>query len=313
MSNHAPVPQIKASLANTAMRALGRAVDVHTMTGLARRLLDRRYDLHDRTGFQRSIPIPSLDAARQIVEDIRKAGLFLDLVNLLIEIQDEGLMGRRYSVPHLRELVRGIHELGFDYDHENRMFVEDPHVRMTRNWGVLREGQRYVITFLRLDVVGNSTLVRKHQRAHIEKVYTDLAGLVHASAVRRNGRLWSWEGDGGLAAFYFSNKNSVAALAAIEVVHELFLYNRLVRRIGEDLRVRMAVHAGPTDYTHNMEEIKKSDTIKRVIEIESRFAKPNTVAVSNTVYSTLEPRVAQQLRPVRDSGGCYAYELRWER
>lgn len=306
--------QVGATLASIAVRALSGCVDVHTMEELARRLLDRYYDLYQRTGFQSSIPIPKVDAALQVVNDIRAAGKFLDLVNLLVQMQDQGLAGRTYAIPHLRELVRGIHDLGFDYDQDTRMFVEDPRVRKTPNWGVLLEGEPYVFTFVRLDVVGNSMLVRRFPRQRVEQAYADLAAIVQHCIERRNGRVWSWEGDGGLVAFFFSNKNTLATLAAISIVHELFLYNRLTPRLEVPLEVRIAVHNGVAEYTANVEKIRKNETIKRTIQIESKYTKPGSITVSNAVYTTLEPRVANQLSPLRgvEASGLYTYQLRWE-
>jgi class 3 adenylate cyclase len=285
------------------------------MEDLGRRLLDRYYDLHERTGFQSSIPIPKLDAARQVVNDIRAAGRFLDLVNLLVQMQEQGLAGRTYVIPHLRELVRGVHELGFDYDQDSRMFVEDPRVRKTSNWGVLLEGEPYVFTFLRIDVVGNSVLVRRFPRQRVEQAYADLAAIVQRCVERRNGRVWSWEGDGGLAAFFFSNKNTLATLAAVSIIHELFLYNHLTPRLDVPLDVRVAVHNGVAEYTGNVERIRKSETIKRTIQIEGKYTKPGSVTVSHAVYTTLEPRVANQLAPVpgAEAAGFYNYQLRWEK
>jgi len=305
---------VDASLAAIAVRAIGGSLDVRIMEDIARRLLDRYYDLHERTGFRTSIPVPKGDAARQVVNDIRAGGKFLDFANLLLQMQDQGLAGRTYAIPHLRELVRGIHDLGFDYDQEARMFVEDPRVRKTPNWGVLSEGEPYVFTFVRLDVVGNSILVRRHPRPAVEQAYAYLAGLAQRCVERHNGRVWSWEGDGGLAAFLFSNKNTLATLAAIAIIHELFFYNHLTSRLEFPLEVRVAVHNGVAEYTGNVEDIRKNETIKRTIQIEDKYTKPNTVTVSSTVYTTLEPRIANQLLPVRaiGAGGCYSYQMRWE-
>jgi class 3 adenylate cyclase len=305
---------VGAQLASVAARALA-AVDVQTMEDIGRRLLNRYYDLHERTGFQSSIPVPKLDAARQVINDVRASGKFLEFVNLLLQMQEQGLVGRTYQLPHLRELVRGVHDLGFDYDQETRMFVEDPRVRKSPNWGVLREGEPYVFTFVRLDVVDNSTLVRRFARQRVEQAYGDLAAIVGRCVDRQNGRVWSWEGDGGLAAFFFSNKNTVATLAAVSIIHELFFYNHLMPRLEVPLEVRVAVHNGVAEYTSNVEEIKKNETIKRTIQIESKYTRPSSVTVSNTVYTTLEPRVANQLSPVTAPGadGCHSYQIRWEK
>lgn len=105
---------------------------------------------------------------------------------------------------------------------------------------------------------------------------------------KRNGRIWNWEGDGGLAAFYFSQKNNSAVLSAMEIIHELFIYNMVGCRMDERLKVRIAVHSGPCQYRHNFEDIS-SDTIKKIVEIEFKYTKPDSVTFSSSVYLTLLP------------------------
>jgi hypothetical protein len=51
--------------------------------------------------------------------------------------------------------------------------------------------------------------VRKYPADVIEKTYEDLRLMVEGAIDKRNGRIWSWEGDGGLVAFFFSHKCSM--------------------------------------------------------------------------------------------------------
>ena len=48
------------------------------------------------------------------------------------------------------------------YDNNNKMFVEDSSIRISRNWGVLLEEEEYTFSFIRLDIVGNTKLVKKY-------------------------------------------------------------------------------------------------------------------------------------------------------
>ncbi|MCK4803849.1 MAG: hypothetical protein KAT88_04805 [Spirochaetes bacterium] len=299
-------------LMHLAARALAESMDVRTMTHLVRRLL-RNYDLSKSSGFRQNVPIPNKTAAKQIVKDIRDSELFLPFIDLLIKIGHAGLMGRRYRVPHLREILSEIKKAGFLYDEEFEMFVEDPRVRRTKNWGVLREGEEYVLTFLCIDIVGNSDLVRKYPDEIIKSTYTDLRNIVQNAGEKRNGRIWNWEGDGGLAAFYFSQKNNSAVLSAMEIIHELFIYNMVGCRMDERLRVRIAVHSGPCQYRHNFEDIT-SDTIKKIVEIESKHTKPDNVTFSSSAYLTLDHILTEQLKPFKAGGAqsLYRYELLWE-
>jgi class 3 adenylate cyclase len=282
------------------------------MKHFANRLLNN-YDIYERTCFPHNIAIPNKTAAKQIVKDIRDSGLFLQFVDMLIDIGSTGLMGRKYRVPHLREIVAEINKSGFVYDEEFKMFVEDSRLRKTKNWGVLREGEEYIFTFLRVDTVGNTDLVRKYPDDLIQLTYSDLRIIVQNVVEKRKGRIWSWEGDGGIGAFYFSHKNNSAALSAMAIIHELFIYNKLRCRLGEPLRVRMAVHSGPCEFTFNTEDIK-GDIIKSLNEIESKFTKPNSVTFSSNVYNMLDHILQGQLEIIEaaKNPSFYRYEIKWE-
>ncbi len=304
--------RINVRLRDLLLQALVESMSVEMMVMLAQRLI-LDYDLYERTGFPGNMSMPNRDAARQIIQDIHDNRLLLQFAGLLVVMHTEGFMGRKYVIPHLREIVAEIHGAGFVFDREYHAFVEDSRIRRTRNWGTLLEGQEYVFSFLSLDVVGNTALVREYPELMVKATYGDLRGIVQRAVERREGRLWNWQGDGGLVAFYFANKYNAATLSAIDILHELFLYNRLECRIKSPLSVRLAVHGGPCEFRHSTGEIA-SDTIKRTLEIEAEHTGPNTVTVSNVVYLALDPLLQGMLRPVPTGGGStlHGYELRWE-
>jgi len=299
-------------LLHLATRALAESMDVRSMIHLARRFI-RNYDLYERMGFSRNISIPNKDAASQIVRDMKESELMFDFVAMLIKVRETSLGGRKYRVPYLGEMLGEIRKTGVIYDKDTNMFSEDPRVMQTMNWGVLREFEEYIFTFLRIDIVGNSTLVRQNPEDAIQKTYSDLRTIVQTSIIKRNGRIWNWEGDGGLVAFYFSNKNVHAVISAMEILHELYIYNLVYSVLNNPLRVRIAVHSGLCQFRHNFEDIK-SDTIKKIMHLESKCTKPDTVSVSSAVYQMLNQTMVEQLRQVNNGTELpyYCYELRWE-
>jgi class 3 adenylate cyclase len=305
--------KVKPSLVSLAVRALAESMGVHIMEKTARVLIPG-YNLHKRTGFPESIPIPNIDASKQIVKDMNNLEIFPHFINLLIKIQFEGYMGRKYPIAHLREIIEELTEYGFIYDKINKIFVEDPKIVRTRNWGTLRNDTEYIFAFLRLDIVRNSELVRKYSTELISKTYADLKDIVDIAIERRNGRVWIWEGDGGLVAFYFSYKNILATISAMEIIHELFIYNQLFCQLDEPLAVRIAVHRGPCEYTEYEDDLMNSDTIKQAIEIEQRYAKPDSVTISKIVYEALVSTLADRFKAVKTEGSVnyYNYQLKWK-
>ena len=103
---------MKRHLKTLSINSLTEALDIKTMLNLAN-LLMTGYDsdyIYNRTGFPRNMPMPPREVARQIVEDVNSLDLYLDFVTVLIRMQEEGLKGRIYRIPYLRELLNDILE-----------------------------------------------------------------------------------------------------------------------------------------------------------------------------------------------------------
>ena len=301
--------RVKARVRTLASRALAESMEVKTMVHLVRRLFGT-YDLHERTGFPASVPIPNRDAARQIVDDVVEAGRFLEFAALMLEVERLGMEGRTYRFPRLQAIIHEILDVGYSYDVRTRSFVEDSAIRTTRNWGVLREGESYVMAFLGVDVVGNSHLVREHGQEAMSELYGTLRSLVASIAERRNGRLWGWEGDGGIAAFTFEEQNQRATIAGMELLNELLIYNLVECPLRDGIHVRLTVHNGPCVYHRNGTELK-NDTVKRVWDIDSRHGLADTLIVTDAVYPSLARVVANSLKPltVASDQTFYSYSV----
>lgn len=308
---------MKRHVRTLAINSLTEALDIKTMLNLAN-LLMTGYDsdyVYNRTGFPKNMPMPPREVARQIIDDINTLGLFLDFVSILIHIQDEGFRGRHYRIPYLRELLNDILEQGYIYEPTRKMFIEDPEVRRTPNWGVLKLNEEYTISFLRVDIVGNSGLVRKYPSDMIRTTYGDFKNIVTHTVEKRNARIWNWEGDGGLAAFYFgSNIHQSAVLCGMEILHELFLYNRLRSPLDEVLNIRIAVHSGPCEFFINPADLDRNETIITIKDLEKNNTDTDSLSISRTVFVMLDPLVAGQFETIQRNKKteCYNYRLRWE-
>lgn len=305
--------QVSAGLANMTEKAIAESLDMQNLKMIADRLFPN-YDFNKKTGFSYNLTIPRQVAAKQFISDVKGSGMFIKLVQVLVEMHTTGYMGKKYPIKNLREIISLLRETGIIYDMENRIFVEDPAVRKTKNWGTLTEGEQYLFALLRLDIAGNSKLVREYPDDIIQATYSDFREIVQDAIDKRNGRIWSWEGDGGLVAFFFSSKSLYATFAGMDIVNRLFLYNLTKCRLKQPLGVRIAVHSGLMDYTDNEEELKRSDIVKTVMEIEAGHTGPNTLTVSDMAVKTFCGSLLEQFRPMPAGNKTYFnYSLEWEK
>jgi hypothetical protein len=294
------------------VNSLSQSIPIQTMLKIVK-ITDPSYNLYERTGFPNNIPIPSIDAARQITKDVIQEGHLIDFVKNLIEIDKNGLMGNRTNIRFLSQIIRELDAFGYTYDERQNSFIEKTNIKKTPHWGILQEGKIYEITFLSVDIVKNSELVRRHDQMVITTTYRNVRDIFIQNIEKRNGRVWTWEGDGGIAAFYFENKNVKAVLCGIEILLELFYYNLLKSNLKENLKVRIAVHTGPCQYSANIEKLE-SDTLRTLIFMNNEYTAPDTMTISPNVYSDMGSKLELFFKPFSSKNGKYLYQymIEWE-
>ncbi|MCK5200413.1 MAG: adenylate/guanylate cyclase domain-containing protein [Spirochaetales bacterium] len=306
--------QITRNLAILCARALKESMDMRDMCHLAKRLIPD-YDIYKQSGFPESFAIPSIDAAKQIVSDIVDSNLFFQLIQILIHMNQEGFMGRKIPISYLNDILKYIYSSGYIFDSENQIFVENPRIQKTRNWGALQEGESYALAFLAIDIIGNTKIVQKYSKEIVETTYTELNFIVQNAIDKRNGRFWMWEGDGGVISFFFGNKNLDATLAAVEIMNNVFLYNRTICKLTEPLRIRISVHSGVCEYTERNDYLKKLEVMKIIAEMEKTHSTAHSICISYPVRMMLDGFIADQFVPLGSSNTSkyYRYELEWEK
>jgi hypothetical protein len=298
-------------LAASMKKSLHESLNTDMLARLAHEVFADEYELHERTGFPASVAVPGQVAVDCIVDDALSRGRILHLAERLARLDREGFMGRPYRIVGLREVFKGIAAEGYLWDEATEHFMEDPRIRRTPSWGRLLPGEEHRFSLLRVDVVRNSQLVRAHGEAAARDAFDDLRAILARCVELRSGRIWSWEGDGALAAFLFGHSTTSAVLAGMALLHELFLYDRIHNSLGEPLRVRAAVHTGPLRYYPDMGDIAKQETVLEVMEAESRWTPPGSLSVTPAVAPTLDRVILDRFKPdVAELSRLLVYELR---
>jgi hypothetical protein len=294
------------------INSLSQSMPVHTMVKLAK-MIDPNYDLYERTGFPQNIPIPTIDAARQITQDIIQDGHLIDFVKNMIEVDRDGIMGKKTGIRFLSQIIKELDVFGYTYDERKGAFVEKIDVKKTAYWGVLQEGKTYELTFLLIDIVKNSELVRRYRQEVIADTYRHLRDIFFRDVEKRNGRVWLWEGDGGISAFYFDNKNVKAVLSGVEIMLELFFFNLLKSPLKDQLKVRIAVHTGPCQFSSAIDKVE-SDTLHALQLMSDEYTLPDTMTISPSVYSDMGSKLELFFKPFSLKNGkhLYRYQLEWE-
>jgi len=246
------------------------------------------YNIYERSGFPKGYPIGSQDTADRIVLDLIQDGCYVDFVEILIRVDTKGYMGRRYAFRGLDDVISDVIQAGFSYDSTTGQFFENQSRQVTRNWGRLLEGDERQMAVMRLDIAGNSILVKENPKSSIDKAYGDLRKIVTNAVVSRLGRLWTWEGDGALAVFMLGRYSLMAIFAAMDILNEMFIYNKTGNPLNSDIKLRVSVHSGELVYSDNETKCLKADTVRKAVTLESKAAAPNSLVISESLAMSLD-------------------------
>ena len=278
--------KIKNANSSACIKCLQLSLPVNMMICFAR-LVNPRYNIYKRTGLKEGMPISNQNAAQRIVADMIQDGFFVDFVETLVRIQTDGYMGRRYDLWGLNNVVIGVINEGYSFDKVSGRFFENQRQRISPNWGRLQEGDEREMAVLRLDIAGNSALVKSNSHSKVEEAYNDVRHIVNRVVTGRLGRLWSWEGDGALAVFLVGSVEQMAVYAGMEILHELFFYNHLRNPLNSPVNVRLGAHIGQIRYSDSELERLKNETVKKAAILEG-MAASNSLCVSYNLYLTMD-------------------------
>ena len=304
--------KIKQKFIQLLIRALCGSVDGHTIISFGRRVMPD-YDFYRSMGLSDSLSIPKRDIAKHLIDELIEKEYILDFVALMITATHEGLNGKVYRFPDLNLIIKEINDEGLLYDSSLGMFIEDSQIRRTKNWGVLKENGSYIFTFLRIDIVGNTVMVRKYEPEKIKKVFKIILDELQEIAEEKEGRIWHWAGDGGVISFFSRNRNERAVLSAMEILHRMFTFNHFMNPLDEPVQLRMAVSSGQCFFSMDEQKILHNESIKKIMALEASYTQPDSITITDEVLLHLDPLLgAKFLKKERKNGSSlHNYSLRW--
>ena len=247
------------------------------------RMVYPNYDIYKNSGYKKGHLISSQETANLIVIDMLRDGYYVDFVELLIRIDTKGFKSQCYALRGLDDVIDDVINAGYSFDEGTGQFFEDQSQQVTRNWGRLLEGDERQMAVLRLDIAGNSLLVKENPKPLVDRAYDDLRKIVTQAIVSRLGRLWMWEGDGALGVFMLGDYSSKAIYAGMEILNEMFIFNKKHNPLNSNINLRIAVHSGSLVYTEKETQYSKADVVRNAITLESKAAVPNSLVISESL------------------------------
>ncbi|MGQ9630239.1 MAG: hypothetical protein ACUVXI_07965 [bacterium] len=256
--------------------------------------LDRDFDVYSRSGFAyaQGVSMPQGEAARIIVDHFTKIHRLEDLIAAVIKLDGNYLKGRAISLRGTDGLSRFLRQHGYFYNPDTGRLERRRANGQIDSWAFVHEGNEYSFGFLSVDISGNSKIVSRYPREDVERVYRSLYKYLCEKVERRHGRFWSWQGDGGLCAFYCDDISNAAVNSAVDILLGMPLFNTESNSLNDDIRLRLAVHRGKAIYIAQKGNIISED-INFVSHLEKNGTDVNSISISDRIFRELSPRMGR--------------------
>lgn len=148
-------------------------------------------------------------------------------------------------------------------------------------------------TFLQVDIADHSRIVRENKTELVDETFNRFESFVENEVEMRGGKIWSWQGDGGLCGFESSDCEDRATLSATSILIGMQMFNIEQNMLPDNLDVCIAAHAGYVKVAGNKGSIH-SEVINFVSNLEERAVEKNTVCVSTDVFGELSEQIKKR-------------------
>ncbi len=167
-----------------------------------------------------------------------------------------------------------------------------------KDWKKIADGERVELGLLQIDIAGHSQI-----RARL-RTLMDAKQIFHerleSIATARGGRLFKWEGDGGVFMFQIGDRSGSDTLGfvAIQILNSMPAINEEINirtELGTAFHVRISGDQGVAAYHKDTAHIT-GDYINAFLKNERDVSAIDSVALTERVWSELSPRLQTRFR-----------------
>lgn len=248
------------------------------------------FDIHIPDNHYGRLRLQPHVAAEYLAIYFRDNSRIEDIVRFLIDLDCGSLNGRDIYISGLEDLMMTLRHAGIGYDFTERDFFPLEGKDCKDRWEeCLKENKEYEFSFVSVDTVDSSQLSIEEQRKKLDQTYDSLHHLITMTALTYNGSLWSWQGDGGLLAFWGKSFTLNGLFFCFEILGLLPVFNLKDSRISNDIKLRFGVDRGVALYKKDKGSII-SKTINFASHLEKKYTDSNSITISENVYSVLNEK-----------------------
>lgn len=286
-----------------------KSLNTEQMNDLGRSV-DPSFNIYEFSGFGEKIVIPRKVAASCILQNFNQPDRLRSFIAYMISRNGHGASGGVVKLKGHEQILVLLEEEHWIYNKDQAAFIKDQSQAQSQDWGYMKPGQEYSMSFVSIDIVSSSELVRTNVKEDVEQTVGRLKSYVKKYVENWDGRLWFWYGDGGMAAFHGRDCVPMCALSMVSMLQHLPMFNIVENELRpeNDIKLRIGMHYGTAFYKADVNQIT-SPAMKVAQDVEKHFADPNSLAVSGAVYQMLPAEIRHNFIEAGEHEGMQMYKF----
>ena len=247
------------------------------------------FDLYKFSGISRSLSITKKDAVSSIMLYLDDEGRILDYVSSIVALDGHGAgSSGRIKIRNFDLFLNDISTLGWFYNNEHHVFEKDQSRIKTRDFGILRHGQVYPISFMNIDLAGSSKFANHLDTKVLTDLYENYRLFCEQIVHNHNGRIWEWNGDGFTGAFFGKNDSLNAFLAAQDFLIRIYYFQFQYKHLSPKtkLEIRIGADRGMVEFNKDKPALGQAN-VKKAEKLQSDFCESGQLTVSRVFLDQL--------------------------
>ncbi len=286
------------------IECISNSLDIRMCNKIGKKI-EPLFDIYKVSGISEKIVIQTMDAAKILIDYFFEKEKPYRLIDEIINANFFGIDSYPITIYNLNVLLEEIEKMGYRYDKKLKRVVLIDKYNNLVNWGYLEENEEYHFCFVSIDIVENSKIVRKNNPQNISETYRYFYEILKNKITIRDGRIWIWEGDGGIIAFQGENAINRAVYALFDFVLSQPVINSIYNLLNKEIKYRIAINPGKAIFKNDIDKIR-SDELDRVRELE-KTTTPGYMIITKITWQSLNSSLQNLFKSIdsKDNEGLY--------
>ena len=180
------------------------------------------------------------------------------------------------------------------------------------SWENLKNNESYHLSLVMIEIILREKDSGQYSKSIIDKIFFEIRNEINKISKMFGGKLWYWNNNYGVIAFYFDDKINCSILAAIYFYTHFFQICLEILKLNNIPHFKIGINEGKTVFNYiNTGEITSS-IINSLSHLTKKHTDKDCLNISENVYKKLNPRLKNYFLKIRNNNNndiLYQYQF----